>query len=98
MSATPFAQISQCLVRSASCAGLLLGAATFAFPAQADSAGVTVIAGMPVVIQSSIAVARSEQSIRITVEDSVRPGILRAPVAEPVLYVIESDDAVRAIR
>ena len=98
MSATPFAQISQRLVRRASCAGLLLGAAICVFPAQADSTRVTVVTGMPAVVQSGVAVARSEQSIRITVEDAVRPGILRAPVAEPVLYVIESDDVVRATR
>lgn len=81
----------------------LLGVALMGLPALAPSAmaeqtRITVVTGTPAVPQSHIAGARSEQTIRIVVADPVRPGIRRPPVAEPVLYVIESDADIRAVR
>lgn len=98
MSATIPSRISRQLIRIAPCAAALLAVVIVTAPAHAETSRVTVITGGHAAQQSFIAGARSEQIIRITIEDPVRPGIRRAPVAEPVLYVIESDDAVRAVR
>lgn len=94
MSFPPF---SRSLAGNLLCAAALSALAVVTTPAKAETTGITVVTGWPAV-QSEIAGAHSEQTIRIVIADPVRPGIRRPPVAEPVLYVIEDDEAVRAVR
>jgi len=76
----------------------LMGIPALAPSAMAEQTRITVVTGTPIASQFHIAGARSDQTIRIVVADPVRPGIRRPPVAEPVLYVIESDADIRAVR
>lgn len=98
MSLAPVSRsMTRSLARPALCGCALIALAVVAMPASADTSRITVVTGMQA-NQSEIAGSRGIQTIRIVVADPVRPGIRRAPVAEPVLYVIEDDDAVRAVR
>ncbi|KPQ10760.1 MAG: hypothetical protein HLUCCO17_09910 [Saliniramus fredricksonii] len=96
------APISRSLTGAALCAAALLSLAVVplavvATPATAETSRITVLTGAQA-NQSELAGTRSDQTIRIVIADPVRPGIRRPPVAEPVLYVIEDDEAVRAVR
>ncbi|HMB10414.1 hypothetical protein [Saliniramus sp.] len=96
------APISRSLTGAALCAAALIALAVvplavLATPAGAETSRITVLTGSQG-NQSKIAGSRSDQTIRIVIADPVRPGIRRPPVAEPVLYVIEDDEAVRAVR
>lgn len=93
----PLAPISRSLTGAALCAAALIALAVVATPARAETSRITVLTGSQV-NQSELAGSRSDQTIRIVIADPVRPGIRRPPVAEPVLYVIEDDEAVRAVR
>lgn len=98
MSLAPISRsVNRSLTRPILCAAALLALAVFATPALADSTRITVVTGVQA-NQPEMTGTRSDQTIRIVIADPVRPGIRRAPVAEPVLYVIEGDDAVRAVR
>ncbi len=76
----------------------LLASGGFAVSVQAETSRITVTTGPQVAQQSKIVRAGADQTIRIVIADPVRPGIRRAPVAEPVIYVIEADDTVRPVR
>lgn len=101
MNAMSLAPISRSVIRSLTrpilCAAALLALAVFVTPALADSTRITVVTGVQA-NQPELAGIRSDQTIRIVIADRVQLGIRRPPVAEPVLYVIEGDDAVRAVR
>ncbi|MCC5978985.1 MAG: hypothetical protein JJU21_13055 [Salinarimonas sp.] len=102
MSVMPFVSICHRTTRNLRRAAMLLVAVPafggFGAAAQADTTRITVTTGPQVAQQSKIVHSGADQTIRIVIADPVRPGIRRAPVAEPVIYVIEADDAVRAVR